>query len=314
MTTRGALVFYSPIDRYDLWTDHIKRHLPDLPVRIYPDTVGAREDIAYALVWNPPPGELKSFPNLKCVFSLGAGVDHVLNDPDFPRHVPLVRVVDPSLTAGMTEYVVMHTLIIHRRQRDFDALQRAKKWRQAVAPPARDGRVGIMGLGVLGLDAARHLRAFGYQIAAWSRARKFEDGIESFAGPGELRSFLKLTDILVCLLPLTRDTRGIINRETLAMLRPGAALINAARGAHVVTGDLIAALDSGHLKWATLDVFEREPLPEDSPLWTHPKVTVTPHIASITDPRFVAETVARNIERMEKGLPPQNVVDLARGY
>lgn len=314
MPLSGALLFYSPIDRHDLWTDHLKALLPELEVLVAPQGLERPNDIAYALVWKPSPGELSRLPRLSCVFSLGAGVDHVIADPTYPRAVPLVRVVDPSLTAGMREYVVMHVLMHHRRQHDFADLQRVKKWRQLSVPAASDVRVGILGLGVLGLDAARCLVGFGYEVAGWSQSRKHEPGILSFAGMEELPAFLARSDILVCLLPLTAETRGILNARTFQQLPRGAVVINAARGGHLIEDDLIAALNSGQIKAATLDVFAVEPLPEASPLWSHPKVSVTPHVASITDPRFVAKMVADNIKRLEAGEALENVVDLSRGY
>lgn len=314
MTPAGALLFYSPIDRHDLWTDHLKALLPQLDVRVAPEGLARPDEIAYALVWKPSPGDLARLPRLACVFSLGAGVDHVIADPSYPKSVPLVRVVDPSLTAGMTEYVVLHVLMHHRRQSDFADLQRMRKWRQLSVPAARDVRVGILGLGVLGLDAARRLLGFGYQVSGWSQSRKHQPGIESFAGASELAPFLQRTDILVCLLPLTPETRGILNARTFAQLPRGAVVINAARGGHLVESDLLAALDAGQIKAATLDVFACEPLPSSSPLWAHPKVTVTPHVASITDPRFVARAVVDNIKRLEAGEALENVVDLSRGY
>jgi glyoxylate/hydroxypyruvate reductase A len=309
----GALMFLSSVDRSDLWIDHFKRIRPSLEVRTHPD-VEPRGDITYALVWKPPAGELARYPNLRCVFSLGAGVDHLLSDPAFPKSVPLVRVIDPSLTRGMSEYVVLHVLTHHRRQLELSQFQRAKTWRLILSPDAGDVRVGIMGLGVLGSDAAEKLRPFGYQLAGWSHSRKSIEGVESFAGFDELKAFLRCTDILVCLLPLTEETRGILNRETFAQLPQGAAVINAARGGHLVEPDLIAALDSGHLRSATLDVFQTEPLPESSPLWLHPRVIVTPHLAAFTDPRFVAENVADNIARLERGEALRDTVDLTRGY
>jgi glyoxylate/hydroxypyruvate reductase A len=310
---QGALMFLSLVDRDDMWTAHFRRLKPSLEVRVFPK-VEPVEDVSYALVWKPPAGELLRYPHLRCVFSLGAGVDHLLSDPAFPKHVPLVRVVDPSLTRGMSEYVVLQVLMHHRRQPEFLQFQRLKKWQLLMSPDAGDVRVGIMGLGVLGSDAAEKLRPFGYQLAGWSHTRKSIAGVESFAGMDELKPFLQRTDILVCLLPLTPETRGILNRETFAQLPAGAVVINAARGGHLVEHDLIAALDSGHLKGATLDVFQTEPLPESSPLWAHPKVIVTPHLASFTDPRFVSENVVANIERIERGEAPHDTVDLSRGY
>lgn len=266
------------------------------------------------MVWRPPSGALAALPHLKCVFSLGAGVDHVLADGSYPAHVPLSRVVDPYLTAGMSEYVVLHVLAAHRDLPRSLAAQREGSWTRFDAMRADETRIGIMGLGELGLDAARKLKAFGYRLAAWSRTRKQESGVESFAGLSELPAFLQRTDILVCLLPLTEETKGILRGESFALLPQGARVINAARGAHLVEDDLIAALDSGHLAHATLDVFAVEPLPAESPLWRHEKVTITPHIASVTDARSTAQAMAESMRRVRRGEPPLHAVDVARGY
>lgn len=245
---------------------------------------------------------------------MGAGVDHVLQDGTYPKNVPLARVVDPYLTAGMSEYVVLHVLAAHRDLRRSLADQHAGRWDQFAVARADDTRIGILGLGELGRDAARKLAPFGYRLAGWSRTRKTEPGIESFAGPAELDAFLARTDILVCLLPLTGETRGILNARAFAALPKGAHVINAARGAHLVEADLIAALDSGHLAGATLDVFATEPLPPGSPLWRHPKIWITPHIAALTDAPSTARTMADSIHRMRRGERPHHEVDLTRGY
>jgi glyoxylate/hydroxypyruvate reductase A len=262
----------------------------------------------------PPPGALARLTNLKCVLSLGAGVDHILNDPGYPRGVPLSRVVDPYLTAGMSEYVVLHVLAHHRGLFRTLADQAQGRWKPFAAKRADETRVGFLGIGELGLDAARKLVPFGYRLAGWSNTRKNEPGIESFAGIGELPAFLDRTDILVCLLPLTATTRGILNTATFELLPEGASVINAARGGHLIEPDLVAALDSGHLAGATLDVFSTEPLPAESPLWSHPKVMVTPHMAAITDPRSTAVAMAESMARVRRGEAPLNEVDVARGY
>jgi glyoxylate/hydroxypyruvate reductase A len=223
-------------------------------------------------------------------------------------------VVDPFLTAGMSEYVVLHTLAHHRDLRRCLADQAARRWAPFAAARAEETRVGIMGLGELGLDAARKLLPFGYRLAGWSASRKDEPSIESFAGAAELGAFLARTDILVCLLPLTSATRHILNAESFALMPRGARVINAARGGHLNEADLIAALDSGHLGGATLDVFEAEPLPPSSPLWTHPRVTITPHIAAITDARSTALSMVESMARIRRGEPPLNQVDLTKGY
>jgi glyoxylate/hydroxypyruvate reductase A len=310
------IVFMSSVWDPKLWTGHMLAINPQLDIRIYPDQATPAQDMHYAVVWRPPHGALKSFPNLKCVFALGAGVDAIVGDPDYPRHVPLSRMIDDTLTQAMTEYVVLHVLYNHRRQRDFEALQRLSKWRYLSVKRAEDVRVGIMGLGVLGQDAARALRPLGYQLAGWSQTPKSVPGVESFAGAQGLTPFLLRTDILVCLLPLTPETRGILNRGTLSQLPKGASLINVARGGHMVAEDILGLLDEGHLSGASLDVFDPEPLPPESPFWMHPRVTVTPHAAAATDPRAIARHVVSTIEAMERGEPPsaRHLVDLARGY
>jgi glyoxylate/hydroxypyruvate reductase A len=271
--------------------------------------------IDYVLSFRPPPGLIRSLTRLKAVLSLGAGVDGFLNDPDFPRHLPLVRFVDPTLSQEMAQYVVMHVLIYHRRQPMFDEAQRAQQWRQILLPRrTAETRIGVLGLGEIGQVCAGHLRDLGFSVSGWSRMRKDIDGVVSFAGAGERDAFLAQSDILVCLLPLTPDTRGILNAALFAKLPRDAYVINVARGGHLVERDLIAAIDSGHLSGAALDVFESEPLPETNPLWAHPRIIVTPHVAAISDPAAGVASVLDTIRRVEKGEPLINVVDLARGY
>ena len=285
--------------------------MPDLEIRLNDDDPST---IAYCVAWKPKPGSLARLPNLRVVFSMGAGVDGIVADPTYPKSVPLVRVVDDTLSQGMSEYVVQHVLYWHRRSEDLEALRKLKKWRQFIAPRANAIRVGILGFGVLGQAATAALKALNYKLAGWSATPKNIEGVKSFHGPEGLKPFLAESDILVCLLPLTPATRGILNATTFAQLPKDACIINCARGGHVVETDLIAALDSGRLRGATLDVFETEPLPESNPLWTHPKVVVTPHVASMTDPESFMRSVAATIRRMDQGLPPENTVDFARGY
>lgn len=271
--------------------------------------------IHYALSFRPPPGLLRSLPSLKAVFSLGAGVDGFFADPDYPAHVPLVRFVDPTLSREMATYVVLHTLSFHRGQRALDSAQSRGIWLQAMLPRrTEDTQVGILGLGEIGTFCAERLRDLGFTVAGWSRSRKQIREIESFAGADEFEAFLARSHILVCLLPLTNGTRGILNARTFAMLPRGAYLINAARGGHQIENDILAAVESGQLAGATLDVFETEPLPQNSPLWKHQKITITPHIAAISDPAASVEMVIAGIARCERGEPLQNVVDPGRGY
>jgi glyoxylate/hydroxypyruvate reductase A len=308
-------LFVVPVNWAPLWEGQIQAADPSLVIKVHGRDEYAPDDIDYALSFRPPPGLFKSLPNLKAVFSLGAGVDGFLLDTDYPRHVPLVRFVNRWLTLEMAQYTVLHTLMHHRQQRMFDAFQKARQWRQGI--PQRktaDTRVGILGLGEIGQMAGERLRDLGFPVAGWSRTKKNVEGIESFAGDADLKPFLARTDILPCLLPLTPATRGILNTNAFEAMPVGAAVINAARGGHLVERDLIAALDSNHLSGATLDVFETEPLPKDNPLWTHPKVTVTPHVAGLTDPREAARFVIDGMGKVERGEKLSDVVDFERGY
>lgn len=300
------------------WTTAMRRQAPDLDIRAWPDA-GRLSDITYAMAWLPPANVLKSLPNLKVIFSLGAGVDAVLRDPTLPDNVPLARIAEPDLTMRMSEYVMLQVLMHHRQQRRHDGNQRLKRWEPFPERAASAMSVGVMGLGVLGSDAAQKLRLLGFKVAGWSRSRKSIPGVDCFAGPQEFDSFLERTDILVCLLPHTPETTGIINRDLIAKLsRKGPlgapVVINAGRGKQQVEADILEALDSGALHAASLDVFATEPLPEESPFWLHPKVTVTPHAAADSDPEMITAYVLRQIRRHQQGLPVENLVDRRKGY
>jgi len=302
----------------NLWVDGFRKVAPDRETRLYPDGIGNRADIEYALCWRPQAGALKTFPNLRAIFSLGAGVDAILKDPELPD-VPVARIVDPDMTMRMSEYVVQHVLMHHRQQRRLDEMQRNTDWSWFSQWPASAVRVGVMGLGALGSDAARKLRMMGFQVAGWSRSRKSIPDVECLAGSEELDRFLNRTDILVCLLPSTPDTRGIIDRKLIGKLAKdgplgGPVLVNPGRGEHQVEADILAALDSGDLFAATLDVAQTEPLPKDSPLWRHPKVTITPHLAADSDALTICRNILRQMERFEKGQPLENLVDRKKGY
>jgi glyoxylate/hydroxypyruvate reductase A len=286
------------------------------------EVVDAREPydpatIDYAAVWKPAPGSLAGHPNLKAIFNLGAGADAVLADPALPD-VPVVRVVDPDLTARMTEYVTLNVLMHHRRVAMFRDFQAGKSWKSPYQHAAKDLRVGIMGMGELGKDAAEVLIRLGFQVAGWSRSGKPVEGVEIYGADG-LDAFLGRTDILVVLLPLTPDTRGILNRDLFGRLaRDGVngapTLINAGRGGLQVEADILAALDDGTLGAAALDVFEVEPLPATSPLWSHPRVTITPHNAADSDPQATGAYILNQIDDFEAGQPLRNVIDRAVGY
>lgn len=308
-----ALLFSSDIDSADWWREELTRRMPSLDFRAWPD-IGDVADIDYALVWKPQPGLLATLPNLKAIFSLGAGVDHLFEDPSLPGGVPVTRVVDPNLTQRMTEYVLLHVLRYHRQHEAYAAQQARAEWRELPQPAAGDRRVGVMGLGVLGGDAALGLAALGFAVAGYSRSPKQLDEIETFDGEAGLAPFLARTEILVNLLPLTSATEDMLDTRLFAALPRGAVVINTGRGRQLVEDDLLAALESGHLAGATLDVFRDEPLPPAHPFWAHPAITITPHVASITDPRSVARQVVENMRLSARGEALLNVVDPTAGY
>ena len=308
-----VLLYRSQSDAADLWLAELRKHIPELEMRVFPE-VGEPRDIDAALVWKPQPGLLASLPNLKMIVSLGAGVDHLLEDATLPRHVPIVRLVDPYMTEAMSEYVLTQVLRLHRLDFAYRAQQRGRVWRELQQPNAAERRVGVLGLGELGSDAARKLAVFGFKVAGWSRSERRLPGIESFHGPDGLIALARRSDILVCLLPLTQDTAGILDARLFAAMPKGGAIINAARGRHLVEADLLAALETGQLSAAVLDVFDQEPLPPEHPFWSHPKIIVTPHVAAATHAPTAAAGVAENLRRLSDGRPLINVVDLARGY
>ena len=302
----------------DAWLQQFAAYKAKRDLRFLPDNVGDRADIAYACAWRAPHSAFAGLPNLKIIFNLGAGVDHLLGDPALPD-VPIVRAVHPDLTMRMTEYCVLHVLMHHRRQRLYDAQQRERVWLGHLQPAASEVTVGIMGLGEIGRDVADMLARIGFQVAGWSRTERKASGVESFHGTGGLDAFLARTEILVCLLPHTPETEGILNLALFRKLKRdgalgGAYLVNGGRGKVQVNEDIAAALDEGALAGATLDVFPTEPLPPESQLWSHPKVTVTPHNAGDLAPAALLEAVFAQIDAFERGEPLRNQVDRRSGY
>lgn len=300
------------------WLKRFSERLPGRPIVLERDAAGRGDMFRYAAVWKPAPGLLAGYPKLEVIFNLGAGVDALLKDPALPR-VPLVRVVNEDLTKRMTEYVVLHCLMHHRRQRMLDAAQARCEWAAKDQWAASAVRVGILGLGELGQDAAEVLVRIGFDVAGWSRSPKSVAGVRSFHGQDGLAPFLARTDILVALVPLTPDTAGILNRRLFEGLardgRLGApVVINAGRGGLQVEADILSCLDDGTLGAATLDVFHEEPLPASSPFWRHPKVTVTPHNAADSDAEAISDYVVAQIKAFEAGQGLRNVVDRAKGY
>ena len=299
------------------WERSLKQLAPDRQILTAPD-ISKPEDVAYALCWKPGPGLLATMPNLQVIFSLGAGVDHIYEDPALPD-APIVRIIDPDLGIRMSEYVVLHVLMHHRKQRAYDALQGKNEWREISQAAATAMRVGILGLGVLGKDAAEKLKVLGFQVNGWSRTAKTILGVTCFSGEAGLEAFLQQTDILVCLLPHTPATDGILNMSLFEKLSHDGplgkpVLINAGRGGLQREADIIDALDQGILGAATLDVFENEPLPASSPLWQHDSITITPHNASASDPETILRNVLKQIDVYEAGGTMDNIVDPAQGY
>lgn len=306
------------MQREEAWIERLRAMAPERKVVTLGEPFDRRE-VHWVVSWRHPHGSLSGLPNLATIFSLGAGVDHLFADPRLPD-VPIVRAISPDLTARMSEYVVLHSLLHLRQQRRYEAQQRAKVWDDDTdQPAAADVRVGVMGLGELGRDAAEKLRMMGFDVAGWSRTPKDLPGMATFAGEADLEPFLARTDILVCLLPLTPATRGILSLPLLRKLARdgrlgGPVLINAGRGGLQVEADIVTALNEGSLAAATLDVFETEPLPQESPLWEHPRVTITPHNAAISDAGAIGRHVLAQIARIERGETPDGLVDRTRQY
>jgi glyoxylate/hydroxypyruvate reductase A len=314
LLVHGGTENWSP----ERWKSRFNEVCKDRRVLLLPNATFDPAEIHYAAVWKPVPGELAAFPNLRVIFNLGAGVDALMADSSLPN-VPLVRVAVGDLTGRMTEYVALHVLMHHRQEPYLRSCQREKRWAPKSQWPASAISVGIMGLGTLGANAAKALRHLGFRVSGWSRSRKEIDGIDCFHGKAQLEPFLQRSDILACLLPLTPDTRHILNRALFAKLNRNSpmgapVLINAGRGGLQAEADLLQSLDDGTLGAASLDVFATEPLPPDSRFWTHPKVILTPHNAADTDPDEISKYVAQQIERFEAGGALENVVDPARGY
>lgn len=310
---RLRLLVLAPGEDGGAWRAAFLAADPTLEVRVWPE-VGDRAQVDVAFAWKPPPGELARYPNLRAVYALGAGVDGLLSDPEFPRDLPLVRMVDPALGRLMTEYVTGAVLRHHCEWDRYALLQRDGVWERHARPFMSDRVVGVMGLGELGGRAALALAQAGFTVRGWASRSREIAGVRTFGGDRELDAFLSACEILVCLLPLTERTRGVLCAATFAALPRGAALVHVARGAHLVESDLIAALDAGQLRSATIDVFEREPLPPGHPFWTDPRILITPHVASITSRASAARTVVANLGGWMRGEPLRDVVDARRGY
>ena len=306
------IVFYTAGDNAGAWLAALARALPEARIDCWPGAAAAGAD--YALVWKPTPELLGALRHPKAVFNLGAGVDGLADRSDLPAGVPLVRLEDAGMAEQMAEYAC-HAVL--RRYREFDAYteqQRAAVWRPHRRLDKHAFGVGILGLGVLGRSVASALAPFGFPLSGWSRAQKSLPGVTTYAGAGELGAFLGGAQVLICLLPLTRETRGLLDRRVLSCLPRGAYLVNVARGPILVEEHLLALLDEGHLGGAMLDVFHDEPLPATHPFWHHPRVTVTPHVSAATLIDESVAQIAEKIRRLEAGLPISGTVARDLGY
>jgi glyoxylate/hydroxypyruvate reductase A len=308
-----SLLLKAGVEPAEAWVAAFAELDPGLEVVVWPD-VADPEAVTAALVANPPPGLLASLPNLAMIASLPAGLDHLFRDPELPPGVPITRSMPPDGDPVMTETVVLHVLRHHRQLPQYLAQQRRREWKKLPQPSPAERGVGILGIGTLGRPAAEALAAMGFDVAGWSRSHKAIDGVRSYVGDDELDAFLARTDILVSMLPTTAATTGLLDAGALARLPQGAAVVNVGRGPVLDAAALLAALDSGHLSGATLDVFDVEPLPEDDPLWAHERVTVMPHVATSTNPRRAAAVVVENLRRLGAGEPLVNLVDRDAGY
>ncbi|MBN5434700.1 glyoxylate/hydroxypyruvate reductase GhrA [Serratia marcescens] len=311
------IIYYHPLFNAQEWLAGIKQRLPQAEIREWQR--GDERPADYALVWRPPHEMLANRRDLKAVFALGAGVDAILDQErkhpgTLPAGVPLLRLEDTGMAQQMQEYALSYVLRYFRRFDEYQALQQRQEWQPLDPHSLDDFTIGILGAGVLGQSVARKLTEFGFSVRCWSRSAKQIDGVQSFAGEAQRAAFLDGVKLVINLLPNTPETVGILNRELFAQLSSGAYLINIARGAHLVEADLLAALEQGQLAAATLDVFAREPLPQDHPFWRHPRVTITPHIAAITLPQQAMDQIAANIRVLEAGHAPAGVVDRQRGY
>ncbi len=309
-----ALLYLSRQTDGEEWRALLTAELPGLDFRT-PGEAGDPAEIDAALVWLHPLEELAGYPNLKLVASLGAGVDHVIvARRAIPDGVTVTRIVDPAMTEQMTEWCLM-AMLNHLRGWDaYRELHRERRYEERRAPLPRDVTVGIAGLGEMGGHCARVLSAMGYRVCGWSRGPKRREGVACFHGMDRFADFLAPCDVVICLLPLTPETEDLFNAERFARMKPGCFVINAARGRHIVEEDLIAAIDSGRIAGATLDVQRAEPMSGDHPFWYHPRIVTFPHVAAFTVPRTCAPQIAENYRRMRAGEPLMNVVDLERGY
>lgn len=308
-----AIVIIRQDRRVPEWVEALSKAAPDIPIFNFKEK-HPKEEVVMAIVWKHPQGILADYPNLRCIASFGAGVDFIFEDPGIPAHLPVTRVVDPKLASDMSEFVLAVILNYLKNLDVYKADQIQNKWRPRPYRRIEDIRVGIMGLGALGMELAVDLLKLNFRVLGWAGSGKDIPGVPVYVGENQRSGFLSQADILVCLLPLTEETRGILNIETFMALPTGAYVINVARGGHLVDDDLLEAIGNGHLSGACLDVFHSEPLGKDHPFWVNPAIHMTPHIASVSDVASVIPQLIDNYRRLIAGDPLQNLVSREKGY
>ena len=308
-----SLVIFSKVHKVQPWIDALKDLAPDIDVITY-DKIQDKNKVLFALAWNHPKGIFKEYSNLRCISSMGAGVDHIMSDPDIPEQVRIARIVDPLLSQDLAEFALALIMNHMRGLTNYRLLQNQKTWKKHYYKRISDVSVGILGTGAIGDHVAKFLLATGFSVTGWGKNPGNQKEYKRFHGTDQLDEFLRTPDILICLLPLTPETHGILNKGNLSKLPQGAFLINLGRGPHVVDQDLIEMIDNGHLAGASLDVFDHEPLPEEHPFWSHPAIHITPHVASLTTPGSVAPQIIDNYRRAIKDEELLNVVDRKKGY
>ena len=295
------------------WKSHMKSLLPEIEFFLHNEPFD-KQLIDLAIVWKPENGWLKSLSNLKCIISMGSGIDHILSDPELPKDLPIIKTTADDLKIRMREYVILHTLKHHRNLNEVIKARNNKEWKQIIEPPANKRTVGVMGLGNLGLDCARALKSLDFMVNGWSKSEKEIEGINIFTGINQITDFIKDVEILICMLPLTSETRGILNFKLFEKMKKNSCLINVARGEHLVEEDLIKAIEKSIVKEATLDVFHSEPLPENHIFWQNPKIFITPHIASLLDPEAGGKDIAQNILKFINGEFIENLIPPGKDY
>jgi len=292
------------------WVEALKELEPGINLSVYPE-VQEPEKIKYVISWKHPRGIFKKYPNIKVIASMGAGVDHITSDPEIPHSVDITRIIDEQLCKDMSSFVLS---LVMDKIRNISIYHNARTWEPLLYKQENEEQIGIMGLGTLGEAVAKKLIKNDFKVCGWAKSKKHIEGVHSYQGERELFEFLNKTTVLVCLLPLTAETENILNKELFEKLPKGAYIINVARGEHLVEHDLLEMIDKMHLSGASLDVFRNEPLPQEHPFWKHPRIYVTPHIASVTDPKKVVHQIIENYKRMLGNLPLKNKIELRKGY